>query len=162
MTGVGIYPQGYFGGRGWQKQWAQSLERTIESIFGILRYSRRSSVTRGSSGGCDHETLMLELVKIISPEQKRDQSSQSIGRGIKHPNTTQWRGGPISHTSMLVKFCNDQTQLRPRSWKGGSYRQSALIPTCDALDSIIHQSYTQTCMIKIRDSREDITTQLYK
>ena len=45
--------------------------------------------------------------------------------------------------------------------KGDSYRQSALIPTSDAPDLIIHYSCTQMCTIKIRDSRDDITTQLY-
>ena len=29
--------------------------------------------------------------------------SQSIGRGIKDPNTTQWRRGSVRHTAMLVK-----------------------------------------------------------
>ena len=64
---------------------------------------------------------------------------------------------------MLVKvFAMSRLDFGQGVWKGDSYRQSALIPTCDAPDLIVHYSYTQMCTIKIRDSREDITTQLYK
>ena len=41
----------------------------------------------------------------------------------------------------------------------GGFKLAGL-PRRDAPDSTVHQSYTQMCTIKIRDSREDITTQL--
>jgi len=65
--------------------------------------------------------------------------SQSIDRGVKDPNTTQWRRGPVRHTAMLVKsFAMSRLDFGQGVWKGDSYRQSALIPTCDAPDSIVH------------------------
>ena len=49
------------------KAMTQSLERTLQSIFGIFWCSRRSSVVRGSPGGSDHEILMSELVNSFNP-----------------------------------------------------------------------------------------------
>ena len=40
--------------------------------------------------------------KIINRIEEKSES-QSIGRGIKDPTTTQWRRGPVSHTAKLVK-----------------------------------------------------------
>ena len=46
---------------------------------------------------------------------------------------------PVRHTAMLVKtFAMSRLDFGQGVWKGDSYRQSALIPTCDAPDSIIH------------------------
>ena len=70
------------------------------------------------------ETLMSELV---------------IGGRIKDPNTTQWRRGPVRHTAMLVKsFVMSRLDFGQGVGKGATYRQSALIPTCDAPNSIVH------------------------
>ena len=46
---------------------------------------------------------MLDLVKIHLTRIEEMSESQSIGRGIKDPNTTKWRCVPVRHTSMLVK-----------------------------------------------------------
>ena len=65
--------------------------------------------------------------------------SQSIGQGVKDPTTTKWRRVPVGHTAMLVKvFATSRLDFGQGVWKGDSYRQSALIPTCDAPDSIVH------------------------
>ena len=45
----------------------------------------------------------------------------------------------VRHTTMLVKvFAMSRLDFGQGVWKGDSYRQSALIPTCDAPDSIVH------------------------
>ena len=65
--------------------------------------------------------------------------SQSIGRGIKDPNTTQmatWARKAHSHVSK--SFAMSRLDFGQGVWKGDSYMQSALIPTCDAPDSIVH------------------------
>ena len=50
-----------------------------------------------------------------------------------------WRHGPVRHTAKLVKvFAMSRLDFGQGVWKGDSYRQSALIPTCDAPDSIVH------------------------
>ena len=46
---------------------------------------------------------MLDLVKIHLTRIEEMSESQSIGQGIKDPNTTQWRRVPVRHTAMLVK-----------------------------------------------------------
>ena len=46
---------------------------------------------------------------------------------------------PVGHTAMLVKvFATSRLDFGQGVWKGDSYRQSALIPTCDAPDLIVH------------------------
>ena len=118
---------------------AQSLERTLESIFGIFWCTNRSSGVKGSLGGSNYENLESELVKPFNPN-RREIRVPEYGRVIKDPTTTQWRRGPVSHTAMLVKFVFAMSRLDfgQGVWKGESYRQSALIPTCDAPDSIVH------------------------
>ena len=65
--------------------------------------------------------------------------SQSIGQGVKDPTTTRWRRVPVRHTAKLVKsFAMSRLDFSPGVGKEDSYRQSALIPTCDAPDSIVH------------------------
>ena len=45
----------------------------------------------------------------------------------------------MGHTAKLVKvFVMSRLDFGQGVWKGDSYRQSALIPTCDAPDSIVH------------------------
>src|SRR3954468_2123412 len=60
-------------------------------------------------------------------------------RGVKDPNTTQWRRGPVSHTANVSKsFSVTRLNFGQGVGKEATDRQSALLPTCDALDSIIH------------------------
>ena len=81
---------------------------------------------------------MFELVKPFNPN-RREIRVPEYRRGIKDPNTTQWRRGPISHTTMLVKvFVVTRLDFGQGVGKGDSYRQSALIPTCDAPDLTVH------------------------
>ena len=81
---------------------------------------------------------MFELVKSFNPN-RREIRVLEYRRGIKDPNTTQWRRGPVRHTAMLVKvFEMSRLDFGQGVWKGDSYRQSALIPTCDAPDLTVH------------------------
>ena len=94
---------------------------------------------------CDGYLVCLDLCVDISGNDARNRrvversKSQSIGRGVKDPNTSQWRRGPMGRTAMLVKqFSLTRLNFGQGVGKGTSYRQSALIPTCDAPDSIVH------------------------
>src|SRR3954468_2410958 len=110
-------------------------------------------------GECPNGILVSELVNSFNRVEGSSES-QSKGRGVKDPSTTRWRRGPVRHTAKFVKvFVMSRLDFGQGVWKGDSYRQTALIPTCGAPDSIVHLSCTQMCTIKIRDSREDITTQ---
>ena len=81
---------------------------------------------------------MLELVNSFNPNG-REIRVPEYRRGVKDPNTTQWRCGPVRHTAKLVKvFVMSRLDFGQGVWKGDSYRQLALIPTCDAPDSIVH------------------------
>ena len=46
---------------------------------------------------------MLDFSKIHLTRIEESSESQSEGRGIKDPTTTQWRRGPMGRTAMLVK-----------------------------------------------------------
>ena len=112
----------------------KSRENIREYLRNLL-FSRRSSEVRGSSGGCDHEILILELANSFNPNS-REIRIPEYRRGIKDPTTTQWRCVPIRHTTMLVKvFAMSRLDFGQEVGKVDSYRQSALIPTCDAPDS---------------------------
>ena len=114
------------------------VSRTSESIFEILRCIRRSPVSSGSPGGSSYENLELELVKPFNPS-RREIRVPEYRRGIKDPTTTQWRRGPMCYTAMLVKqFSSTRLNFGQGVWKGDSYRQSTLIPTCDAPDLTVH------------------------
>ena len=81
---------------------------------------------------------MLDLVKSFNPN-RREIRVPEYRQGVKDPNTTQWRRGPVRHTAMLVKvFAMSRLDFGQGVWKGDSYRQSALIPTCDAPDLTVH------------------------
>ena len=82
---------------------------------------------------------MLELVNLFNPNG-RELRVPEYRRGIKDPYTTQWRRGPVSHTTMLVKvfFAITGLDFGQGVGRGATYRQPALIPTCDAPDSIVH------------------------
>ena len=61
--------------------------------------------------------------------------SQSKDRGVKDPNATQiatWARNAHIHVSK--RFVMSRLDFGQGVWKGDSYRQSALIPTCDAPD----------------------------
>ena len=81
---------------------------------------------------------MFELVKPSNPN-RREIRVPEYKREINDPNTTRWRRGPVRHIAMLVKvFLVTRLDFGQGVGKGATYRQSALIPTCDALDSIAH------------------------
>ena len=93
---------------------------------------------RESPGGSNYKNLELELAKSFNPN-RREIRVPEYRQGVKDPNTTQWRRGPVRHTAMLVKvFVMSRLNFGQGVWKGDSNRQSALIPTCDAPDSIVH------------------------
>ena len=80
---------------------------------------------------------MSEFRKMVNPN-RREIRVPEYRRGIKDPNTTKWRHGPTNHTAKLVKrFSVSRLNFGQGVEKEATYRQSALIPTCDALDSII-------------------------
>ena len=80
---------------------------------------------------------MSELAKLFNLNG-REIRIPEYRRGIKDPNTTQWRRGPVRHTAMLVKsFLLTRLNFGQGVGKGATYRQSALIPTCDALGLIV-------------------------
>ena len=95
---------------------------------------------RGSPGESIFENLklVLFLAKSFNPN-RRELSVPEYRRGVKrsyyHPMAT-WAHGPHSHVSK--SFVMSRLDFGQGVWKGDSYRQSALIPTCDAPDSIIH------------------------
>ena len=57
---------------------------------------------KGLSGESRYEILMLELAKSFNPNG-REMRVPEYRRGVKDPNTTQWRRGPIRHTSNVSK-----------------------------------------------------------
>ena len=46
---------------------------------------------------------MLDFSRNRLTRVEESSESQSKGRGVKDPNTTQWRRGPMGRTAMLVK-----------------------------------------------------------
>ena len=94
---------------------------------------------KGSPGESDNEILMLDFSKIHLTRIEESSESPSKDRGVKDPNTTQratWARKPHSHVSK--SFSMTRVDFGQGVGKGDSYRQSALIPTCDAPDSIVH------------------------
>ena len=113
-------------------------QETLRSIRRIFWRSKRSSVMSGLSGRKWVREPNVRVSKMFNPN-RREIRDPEYRRGIKDPNTTQWRRGPISHTTMLVNhFSMTRLDFGQGVGKGASYRQSALIPTCDAPDSIVH------------------------
>ncbi len=68
---------------------------------------------RGSPGGSSYENLESDLVKSFNPN-RREIRVPEYRQGVKDPNTTQWRRGPVRHTTMLVKVlqCLDSTSAK--------------------------------------------------
>ena len=81
---------------------------------------------------------MLELTNSFNPN-RREIRVPEYRRGIKDHNTTQmatWARKIHSHVSK--SFVKARLDFGQGVWNGDSYRQLALIPTCDAPDSIVH------------------------
>ena len=57
---------------------------------------------RSSPGESIYKNLELELAKPFNPN-RREIRIPEYRRGVKDPNTTQWRRGSVRHTAMLVK-----------------------------------------------------------
>ena len=92
----------------------------------------------GSLIGSNYENLELELAKSFNPN-RREIRIPEYRQGVKDPNTTQmatWARKPHSHVSKSLAM--SRLDFGHGVWKVDSYRQSALIPTCDAPDSIVH------------------------
>ena len=122
-----------------QKQQAQGLERISKRIFEFFWFTEQSSGVRGSPGGSSNEILKLDFSKNRLTRIEGSSESQSKDRGVKDPSTTRWRRGPVRHTAKLVKvFAMSRLDFGQGVWKGDSYRQLALIPTCDAPDLTVH------------------------
>ena len=115
---------------------------TSRSICRIFWWSKRSSIMSGLSGRKWVREPNVRVSKMFNPN-RREIRVPEYRQGIKDPNTTQWRRGPIRHTTMLVNvFVVTRLDFGQGVRKGATYRQSALIPTCDAPI----QSYTNhTC-----------------
>ena len=93
---------------------------------------------RSSPGGNSYENLKLELIKSFNPN-RREIRVLEYRRGVKDPNTTQmvmWARKTHSHVSK--KFVVTRLDFGQGVGKGATYRQLALIPTCDALDLTVH------------------------
>ena len=88
-------------------------------------------------GECGHGILML--VNSFNPS-RREFRVPEYRRGVKDANTTHmatWARKPHSHVSKSF-FVVTRLDFGQGVGKGATYRQSALIPTCDALNSIVH------------------------
>ena len=81
---------------------------------------------------------MLELVNSFNPNG-REIRIPEYRRGIKDPNTIQLAiRARKPHSQVSKSFSLTRLNFGQGVGKGATYRQSALIPTCDALDSIVH------------------------
>ena len=102
---------------------------------------------KGSLGGSSHENLELVLAKSLTRKDERVESQSKY-----HPVFATWADKPHDTVSKVVSQTLDSTSTK--ELEGVSYRQSALIPTCDALKIkpctvIIQAGYTT----EIKDSR---------
>ena len=80
----------------------KGLGRTSKSTFETLRCAEQSSGVTCSPGESNYENLELELAKSLNPN-RIEVTVPEYRRGVKDPNTTQWRHGPVSHTAMSIK-----------------------------------------------------------
>ena len=73
---------------------------------------------RGSPGESSYENLESDLVKSFNLN-RREIRVPEYRRGVKDPNTTQWRRGPMGRTAMLVKsFAMSRLNFGQGVWKG--------------------------------------------
>ena len=81
----------------------------------------------------------VRVSKTILTRIEERSESQSKDQGVKDPNTTHMATWAIRHTTMLVKvFVVTRLNFGQGVGKGATYSQSALIPTCYALNLIVH------------------------
>jgi len=111
---------------------------TSRSNRRIFWRSKWSSVRSGLTGRKWVREPNVRVSKMFNLN-RREIRIPEYRRGIKDPSTTHRRRAPVSHTAKLVKQVW-MTRLNFGQWvgKGATYRQWALIPTCNALDLIIH------------------------
>ena len=81
--------------------------KSRENIKEYLRNLLVQSVTIWTEGAL-REKVFFENLKLVFSKNRltrieEGSESQSKGRGIKDPNTSRWRRGPMGHTAMLVK-----------------------------------------------------------
>ena len=82
---------------------AQGFRGNIREYLRILLKQQAIIWTEGAlRKESSSENLKSDLVKSFNPNRKEIRVPE-YRRGIKEPNTTQWRRGPVSHTAMLVK-----------------------------------------------------------
>ena len=75
------------------------------------------------------------LVNCLSPFYKDKVRLWRTLEKKYHPMVTWARK---AHIQFSKSFVMTRLDFGQGVWKGDFYRQSALIPTCDALDSIVH------------------------
>ena len=75
---------------------------TSRNIYRIFWRSKRSSVMLRLSGWKWVREPNVRVSKMFNPNRRKIRVPE-YRRGIKDPNTTQWRRGPVRHTAMLVK-----------------------------------------------------------
>ena len=80
----------------------KGLGKTSRSICRIFWRSKRSSAVKGLSGRKWLRDPRVRVSKIFNPN-RREFRVPEYRRGIKDPNTSRWRRGPMGHTAMLVK-----------------------------------------------------------
>ena len=93
---------------------------------------------RGSSGESIIENLELELVKSFNPNRRDVRVPEYRSRNKRsyyHPMAT---CAHKTHNHVSKSFAMSRLDFGQGVGKGDSYRHSALIPNCDAHDSIVH------------------------
>ena len=116
MNGYSIsarnYPQGYSCGKELQ-------DSKLKGFLGQRRVFRNLLVKQqiiwneGTLGQKVTRTQSQSQQNHLTRIEERSES-RSKDRGVKDPNTTQWRRGPVRHTTMLVKVlqCLDSTSAK--------------------------------------------------
>ena len=84
------------------KAFGTGSRETSRSIRRIFWRSKRSSIMLGLSGRKWLWEPNVRVSKMFNLN-KREIRVPEYRQGVKDPNTTQWRRGPVSHTAKLVK-----------------------------------------------------------
>ena len=98
---------------------------TLESIFEIFWSSKRSSGLKGLSERKWVRDPNVRLSKMFNRNRRKIRVPE-YRRGIKDPNTTQWRRGPVSHTVKLVKVFHWQDSTSAKELERGLPTSSRL------------------------------------
>ena len=132
MTRARGYPQGFIDGRELQYRCTKSRENIKEYLWNLLV----KQAIIWNEGALREKVFMRTQSQSqqnhLTQIEERSES-QSKGREVKDPTTTQmatWARKPHNHVSK--SFAMSRLDFGQGVWKGDSYRQSALIPTCDA------------------------------